>query len=173
MTVSAHDIARELRARLHGSGADRTRIQKLLYYCQGLHLADTGEALFSERIEAWDNGPVVREVWQRDAGRAGFTPPESGLTPHQSAIVDLVVERFGHMPGGRLAQRTHDEPPWKNTWADGSGKNRTIEPVLLEAYFREVMGVDQAEAEAAEIRKRRGNPFEPLPLPPELTDSLR
>ncbi len=57
MTASAHDIASALRERLPGIG--KKKLHKLLYYCQGHHLATFGRPLFSEQIYAWDMGPVV------------------------------------------------------------------------------------------------------------------
>lgn len=45
-----------------GDGMTNNRLQKLLYYCQGFHLAITGFPLFNARIEAW-SGPVVPDVW--------------------------------------------------------------------------------------------------------------
>ncbi|MGQ0776145.1 MAG: hypothetical protein ACT4NY_17255 [Pseudonocardiales bacterium] len=41
MTLSAHDVAAVLRDRLPGLGAKK--LHKLLYYCQGHHLATFGE----------------------------------------------------------------------------------------------------------------------------------
>ena len=80
MAVSAHDVARALRARLPGIGA--LKLQKLLYYCQGHHLAATGEPLFTEAIKAWDNGPVVGQLWH--AERHGEPePPAHDLTEGQ------------------------------------------------------------------------------------------
>lgn len=50
MTVSAHDVAAELRKRL--PGVDDQKLHALLYYCQGHHLAHTSEPLFHEEIHA-------------------------------------------------------------------------------------------------------------------------
>ena len=44
-------------------GFTHMKLQKLLYYMQGYHVAALGQPLFSEAIEAWEHGPVVREVW--------------------------------------------------------------------------------------------------------------
>lgn len=35
------------------------KLQKLVYYCQGWHLAITGHSLLDEQVEAWPYGPVV------------------------------------------------------------------------------------------------------------------
>ena len=59
MTVSAHDVAREIRQQLPRVGI--LKLQKLLYYCQGWYIAWTDAPLFGEQIEAWANGPVVAD----------------------------------------------------------------------------------------------------------------
>ena len=49
-----------------GDSISNMKLQKLLYYCQGFHLASfEGAALFDEKVEAWEHGPVVPVVWRR------------------------------------------------------------------------------------------------------------
>ena len=38
------------------------KLQKLLYYVQGFHIAVFNRPLFNEDIEAWMYGPVVPEI---------------------------------------------------------------------------------------------------------------
>ncbi len=40
------------------------KLQKLIYYCQAWSLVWDEEPLFSEDIEAWANGPVVRSLYE-------------------------------------------------------------------------------------------------------------
>ena len=44
------------------------KLQKLLYYCQGWHLAWESDKLFDAEIEAWANGPVVQEIYRLHRG---------------------------------------------------------------------------------------------------------
>jgi uncharacterized phage-associated protein len=62
MVLSAHDVAEEVRRRAPGLG--KVKLYKLLYYCQGHHLATFGAPLFHEQIGAWDMGPVVEGLWR-------------------------------------------------------------------------------------------------------------
>lgn len=39
-----------------GEGISNLKLQKLLYYAQGIYLAMEGKSLFPERIEAWTYG---------------------------------------------------------------------------------------------------------------------
>ena len=62
-----------------GNGVPMTnlRLQTLVYLAQGWHLAKYGKPLFDAPIEAWPQGPVVREIHDR-------------------------FEEFGYQPCGRL-----------------------------------------------------------------------
>jgi uncharacterized phage-associated protein len=64
MAVPARAIAAALRERLPDIGS--VKLHKLLYYCQGHHLATFGEPLFSETISARDMGPVVGTLWREE-----------------------------------------------------------------------------------------------------------
>ncbi len=93
-TVSAHDVAREIRRRLSGIGS--LKLHKLLHYIQGFHLALTGKPLFSERIEAWTNGSVVARLWREE--RDGDIPPPLDLTDEQLATIAYVTGRYRQTP---------------------------------------------------------------------------
>jgi uncharacterized phage-associated protein len=62
--VAARAVASVLRERLPGVGTKK--LHKLLYYCQGHHLATFGKPLFGESISAWDMGPVVGSLWKQE-----------------------------------------------------------------------------------------------------------
>jgi len=101
------------------------KLQKLLYYAQGLYLARTGEPLFSDEIQAWQHGPVVPSVWAhfKDNGSRGITPPESlELSRYTAEIrehLDDVWTVYGQFSAGKLRNMTHKEEPWYETesWA--------------------------------------------------------
>jgi uncharacterized phage-associated protein len=57
-----------------GDNITNLKVQKLLYYAQGFHLAmRRGERLFSESIVAWKHGPVVIPVYSQYKG-LGWQP---------------------------------------------------------------------------------------------------
>ena len=69
MTYKALDIAYKLiytAQEDEPNGGERLtnlKLQKLLYYQQGYHLAVFGTPLFDEQVEAWMYGPVVPCVY--------------------------------------------------------------------------------------------------------------
>jgi len=40
-------------------------MQKILYFAQGIHLAEFGKPLFANKIYAWEYGPVIKEVYHK------------------------------------------------------------------------------------------------------------
>lgn len=143
MTSSAKDIAQYLlfvTSRESEEGGQRSellthlKLQKLLYYVQGFHLALLGRAAFKEEIIAWDHGPVVREVYNvyKDGGAAGIEPPDSppGIPADTQKVVDEVAEVYGQFSAWRLREMTHDTPPWKN-----APKDAVIGHQSMQEYF--------------------------------------
>jgi uncharacterized phage-associated protein len=110
MTVSAHDVAAALRDRL--PGLPTKKLHKLLYYCQGHHLATFDVPLFSETISAWDMGPVVGTLWFAES-RGGRAPSPRPLNEAQLNTVGYVVSRYGALSGRDLENLTHHESPWQ------------------------------------------------------------
>jgi uncharacterized phage-associated protein len=110
MTVHVADVAAELRRRL--PDLPTKKLHKLLYYCQGHHLAATGQPLFSETISAWDMGPVVGMLWHREKEH-GPSPASAELTESQLNTVGYVLSRYGRLTGQDLERLTHAEMPWR------------------------------------------------------------
>lgn len=142
MTVlSAHDVAAELRRRLQGLGVKKQH--KLLYYCQGHHLATFGEPLFSETISAWDMGPVVGELWYAEKNGQVPSAPGEPLSEAQLNTIGYVISRYGALTGADLERLTHNESPWceanKNR-LPGSAARIPIE--ALRAFFVTPQGAD-------------------------------
>jgi uncharacterized phage-associated protein len=144
MAVSARDVAAALRERLPGLGT--VKLHKLLYYCQGHHLATFGEPLFSDTISAWDMGPVVGTLWREEKdGR----PPEAlpgELGEAELNTVGYVVSRYGRMTGRELEILTHGEAPWLRADRDRRpGASTRIELPWIEEYFRAADAADRSE----------------------------
>ena len=100
---------------LNFAGTTRTlptkKLHKLLYYCQGHHLAATGESLFSETISAWDMGPVVGTLW---FDRGPWPSPLGYRADGESAEYDwLRAQQVRKADGRDLERLTHAEMPWR------------------------------------------------------------
>jgi uncharacterized phage-associated protein len=145
MTVSAHDVAAALRDRLPGLPAKK--LHKLLYYCQGHHLAAFGTPLFGETISAWDMGPVVGSLWFEE--KQGITPVRRAeLGEAELNTVGYVVSRYGKLTGKDLEHLSHSETPWKTANAFRMpGESTRIDPDWIREYFATEGAADGDEEE--------------------------
>lgn len=123
MGFKALDIARKILSRVdveHGDTISNLKLQKLLYYVQGFHLASFGHALFEEDMIAWTYGHVVPEVYdtykkyrRRDINTAGITD-DVILLPQEEALFDKVYLEYSRYSAVALMQMTHAAGPWRN-----------------------------------------------------------
>ena len=119
------------------------KLQKLLYYEQGYHLAVFGSPLFEEEIEAWKYGPVVPEVYEIYKGN-GNKPlyPQDGDVDINGEEYDLFYNVFNHFnrySAYGLMEKTHNEEPWLETSKKGIGPHNIIPKGLIMEYFKQVI----------------------------------
>jgi len=111
------------------------KLQKLLYYVQGFHLAIYGKPTFKENILAWEHGPVVKEVYCKfsPCGSDAIPVPEKGveLTKKEKELIIGVWKIYGQFSAWKLRDMTHNEKPWKET-----AKNAVISHKLLKDFFK-------------------------------------
>ncbi|MGW3608202.1 MULTISPECIES: Panacea domain-containing protein [unclassified Micromonospora] len=145
--ANAHDVAAYILSR-HGQ-MSAMKLQKLVYYSQAWHLVWDDEPLFPERIEAWANGPVVRELYDVHRGQFSVSEWPTGsprnLTESALATIDVVLDNYGHLDGRKLSHLTHGEDPWVDARAGLSAtarSNAEISPQAMQNYYA---SVDTAE----------------------------
>jgi uncharacterized phage-associated protein len=153
MTVSAHDVAAVLRERL--PDLPKKKLHKLLYYCQGHHLAAFDKPLFAEAVAAWDMGPVVSALWEQE--RTGEIPPRRDLGEAELNTVGYVISRYGALTGADLEHLTHMEAPW--LLADAARRPRESAPIRnewIKGYFQTTGapgGEDEVLLDAGQVRQ--------------------
>ena len=116
------------------------KLQKLLYYAQGHFLAATGEPLFDEKIKAWSHGPVVPQVWHeyKHAGSNSLPGPDASefswddVKPDDTDFLVSVWNRYGGYSAWFLRNKTHQEAPWIDAFANPSDE---ISLDAMEAFF--------------------------------------
>jgi uncharacterized phage-associated protein len=137
--ANVHDVAHYM---LRRRAMSAMKLQKLLYYSQACHLAEHGKPLFRERIEAWANGPVVREAYDVHRGQFGLSSwpagEESALSAAERATIDRVLQTYGQRDARWLSERTHAEAPWQDARAglpEGVRSDAQIDPDLMRRYY--------------------------------------
>ncbi len=116
------------------------KIQKLLYYTQGFHLAILDKALFDESIEAWRYGPVCPVVYGQFKKYKSNTISydkcekqfESIFDTKQIELLDDVYETFAQYSAWKLRDMTHEEPTWMKHKDDAS----VIPQQEMKEYFK-------------------------------------
>lgn len=114
------------------------KLQKMLYYEQGFHLAYFGTPLFEESIEAWMYGPVVPVVYEHyeGCGRNGIEPAEDKFSfdnKTEEALFDEVFRVYNAYSAYGLANMTHKEKPWAST---PEGKGNVISQGKMKMFFK-------------------------------------
>ncbi|MGL4566934.1 MAG: Panacea domain-containing protein [Fusobacteriaceae bacterium] len=118
-----------------GDVISNLKLQKLVYYAQGFHLALYDEPLFSDKIYAWQHGPVVESLYHdyKNYGSNGIPVPEINLDSYSVPIKELlnsIYEIYGQFSAWKLRDMTHEESPWNET-----SLNYEITPDCLKRFF--------------------------------------
>lgn len=135
--ASVHDVAAYILEK-HGP-LSAMKLQKLVYYSQAWSLVWDDRPLFDERIEAWANGPVVRELYERHRGRFQVDGWDAGnpkeLDGDERDTVDAVLDFYGPRSAQWLSDLTHREAPWKDARKGMRDGERGDTEITLEAMM--------------------------------------
>lgn len=127
------------------------KLQKLVSIAYGFHLAFFDQRLFNERVEAWDLGPVVPELYH-EFKRFGYEPITSMATvfdhhngrfytvraasPRVRKVLRFVWERYGKRSATQLVQLTHAPgTPWRKARDKGE---TVIDDGEMRDHYREL-----------------------------------
>jgi uncharacterized phage-associated protein len=92
------------------------KLHKLLYYCQAWSVV-WSHPIFPEPVEAWINGPVVRDVYDKHKGQYQIETWKFGdadnLNASEKNTVDKILAYYGNRSSQWLSDLTHQESPWK------------------------------------------------------------
>lgn len=118
------------------------KLHKLLYYSQAWSLVWDEQPLFSERIEAWANGPVIPELYKHHKGQFELSQWPDGnpenLADIQRETIDAVLGFYGDKPSFWLSELTHKERPWRearNGLAPGERGNEELSWAAMAEYY--------------------------------------
>lgn len=135
------------------------KLQKLVYFSHGWHLAIVGLPLINEFVEAWQFGPVVPSLYHEfkefgntsitrrakamtfDGSRVSFTEPVLPATPdveRSRDIMDRVLTQYAPLSAIRLSDITHEpNSPWEQIRKKYPGvRGADIPNDLIESHFR-------------------------------------
>ena len=123
-----------------GRSLTNMQLQKLVYIAHGWTLALTEESLTTDEPEAWDYGPVYKDLYrslrQYGSGQVerkikyddymyfhdhGSQDVTATFSSDEEQIISAVWNTYGHFPAFQLSALTHQEgTPWSRTYKPGS-----------------------------------------------------
>ena len=110
------------------------KLQKLLYYAQGIYLSKYKKPLFHEKIYAWEHGPVIKEVYNKYKSFGGkgieFDGSAIEFPDEIDKFLESIYNRFGQYSAWKLRNMTHKEEPWLST-----KQNDEIKTDVIKKYF--------------------------------------
>ncbi|MHC2020467.1 Panacea domain-containing protein [Methylobacterium sp. CM6247] len=122
-------------------------LQKMIYIAHGWNLAVNGEPLVAENPEAWDGGPVYRDIWDHirdhgiDPSTKLFTDPvskevyEADLSAREKSVVDHVWNKYRKYSGRDLSRMTHmPGTPWTEVYLN-EGRDSAIPNHLIKQHY--------------------------------------
>ena len=119
-------------------------LNKILYFVHAAYLQKFGQPLVSAKIEAWDHGPVFREIYHQfkefgdrrisraarklDPTTGEYVEPTVALSQPQVAYLNDVVNDLLNISAGRLVDMSHiKDGPWHQARYGNGGINPGVE----------------------------------------------
>ena len=144
---NVHDVAAYI-LEVYGT-LSAMKLQKLVYYSQAWSLVWDDRLMFSERIEAWANGPVAPDLYNLHRGEFQLSEWPWGHSGQVDEIardtVDLVLGYYGPMNAQQLSDLTHAEAPWREARKGlkaGERGTRVITPAAMMEYYSSLTDED-------------------------------
>lgn len=117
------------------------KLQKLIYYAQGIAIAMGDIPLFNDEIRAWSYGPVVPSVYQayKENGASGI-PPAPSFSPDSidgetRIFLDNIHAVFGQFSAARLMQLSHSD----QCWIDARPRNGIISHGAMRDHLKKYL----------------------------------
>ena len=117
------------------------QVQKLVYLCHGWAMGFGQDPLFTDAVEAWRYGPVVRSVYNalKQYGsspiRERIYPVACDLSGDEEKVIRAVWKAYGEYDGIRLSRLTHATGgPWHQV-CRGDPRSQIIPVYVIRAYY--------------------------------------
>lgn len=118
-----------------------TKLQKLMYCCDGVTLATYGIPLSKERPEAWQYGPVYPKVLQyiqkNGIESVLASADDSPLPEDIEKLITGTILFFGDFSASQLSAWSHKiGSPWYRASNGGTDLRSTIDDLSIKSYFK-------------------------------------
>jgi uncharacterized phage-associated protein len=128
------------------------KLQKMVYFAHGYHLAKYNEPLIKEEFEAWKFGPVVQSIYHDyklygsdaiiDTGLIAEDGDKLEAEDLNSAAVDAIEYTWQvtkHLTASQLSRWSHlDGSPWAQVYSERQ-YSIPIKNTAIKEYFEKVL----------------------------------
>lgn len=130
-------------AKSRGKTMSPMKLMKLTYIAHGWSLAVLKRDLFSNRIEAWQYGPVIPDLYHatKKYGRSEIplsmieAPDKSSVDPKTRAFLEKVYDLYGGYSAIGLSDMTHQSgTPWALRYEPGTKRIEIPDDLIKEHY---------------------------------------
>ncbi len=125
-----------------GDSITQLKLQKLVYFAQGISLALFNKPLFNEPIEAWEHGPVARVLRKTFGAFEKNAIPAPGeidfdiYSQQEKELIYKVYSVYGEHTAYYLRQLTHEHPIWHEAF---SSPTAIITQEKMEGFFKSII----------------------------------
>ncbi len=148
-TYDAITIADEILkiAKRKGMALTPMKLMKLVYIAHGWALAVLKRDLFRNRIEAWQYGPVIPDLYHatKKYGRSPIPANmikdtrSATIDPEVRRLLDDVFDKYGNLSAIRLSNLTHQSgTPWDQVY-DPDVRRKEIPDDLIKSHYDELL----------------------------------
>lgn len=141
-------------AKAKGKSLTPMQLMKLTYIAHGWALAILNRDLFRNRIEAWQYGPVIPDLYHatKQYGKnpiplgAIGSPEQSGVERETHVFLEDVFEKYGNLDGITLSYLTHQRgTPWDQVYVPNV-RRIEIPDYLIKQHYDELLSASRSAA---------------------------
>lgn len=132
-------------AKAKGNSLTPMQLMKLVYIAHGWSLGIRGKDLFGNRIEAWQYGPVIPDLYRatKSYGRRPIPlesvgdPEDTVMAPDDQRFLEEVYDKYGHLDGIALSYLTHQKgTPWDQRYVPDMYGIEIPDHIIREHYTK-------------------------------------
>jgi len=151
--IAVHFVRRGIEERNY---LTQMKLQKMVYFAQGYHLARYGQKLIKDEVQAWQYGPVFPSLYDDyklyggnpietfKFSRLGENPTIPRLTPEAQETINFTWNTLKNISAAQLSNWTHKpDSPWDRAYREGE-RGVIIPENEIKAYFKEILGPNVA-----------------------------
>jgi uncharacterized phage-associated protein len=142
------------KAMSEGLPITQMKLQKIIYFAEGYHMAKYDKPLISEPFQAWKYGPVIPVIYEQykefgsrpivadiDKFTLGSMSQETDLSKSAKDAMEYTWQVTRDISAEKLSAWTHlENSPWNKVYSD-SDWSRRINEDDIKIYFKQMLRV--------------------------------